>query len=177
MFQLNRQSKEIIQKNKDNEILVSFGSNIGNSSETIGKAIDYLIYSGAVYNSSSSSYFITEPVGYTNQNKFLNLSFRAETDKSPYDILFLFKTLEYFLGRKKRERWHKREIDIDLIIYGNIIINSEYLSLPHKMMHERLFVLLPSMEIASDMYHPLFKKNIEQLYYSYKGNEKVLKAE
>ena len=74
-------------------------------------------------------------------------------------MIYLLKSVEYLFGRKKRQKWHQREIDIDIILFGDTILESEQLTIPHKAMHKRRFVLLPASDIAPDMLHPLFKKS------------------
>jgi len=83
------------------------------------------------------------------------------------------KSIEKRLGRQERERWHEREIDIDIILYGNKIILTEILSIPHERMSERRFVLQPATDIAGEMIHPKFDKTISQLLEICKDKCKV----
>ena len=85
---------------------------------------------------------------------FLNLAVSGLTSLPPLKLLEHCKTIELELGRKQREHWHEREIDIDIILYGSEIINCENLIIPHANLQYRKFVLLPCSEIAGNMIHP-----------------------
>jgi 2-amino-4-hydroxy-6-hydroxymethyldihydropteridine diphosphokinase len=171
MFQLSKQLKE----KKGIKILLSLGSNKGNSVLTLQTSVELLKFSGIIYNIKVSSFYKTSPVGFTAQNDFINIALIAETNYSAEHLLFFIKSAEYLLGRQKRAKWHEREIDIDILLYGEEIINSEKLSIPHKEFSKRKFALLPANEIAPEYYHPVLKKNINELLREYTGNEKVIR--
>lgn len=171
MYQLSKQLKET----KTSKVLLSLGSNKGDSFRNISESVDLLIKSEIICKAQVSLYYKTSPVGYEEQNDFLNSALIGETGYSPQQLLFLLKSVEYLIGRKKRERWHEREIDIDILLFGNEIINLKSLKIPHIEFHNRKFALLPANEIAPDFFHPVLKKNINQLLREYNGNEKVIK--
>lgn len=110
-----------------------------------------------------SSFYETEPWGVKAQPKFINLAIEGETSFSPDKLLFILKDIENKLGRTKALRWGPRIIDLDILFYGNEIIDTEDLLIPHRMLHERDFVLVPLDEISPDKMHPVFKKTIRQL--------------
>ncbi len=173
MYLLSKLSKEM--QNKKHNILLSVGSNTGKSIVTINRSVKLISNSDRIFNLRFSSFYNTSPVGYTQQNDFINAAIFAETTFNPEELLFFLKSIEYSLGRKVRKRWHEREIDIDIILFGNLVINYRRLTIPHKEMYKRMFVLSPANEIAPDFLHPVLNKNINELYRAYKGNEKVIK--
>lgn len=166
----------MLYRNNTTEVLLSLGSNIGNRKEFISKAVDLMKRTNILKGVRSSSFYETEPVGVTEQNMFLNIALKANTDVDIFSLLFLIKSTEYLIGRQKRKRWHEREIDIDIILFGDMVIQSEMLTVPHKEMKNRLFVLAPANEIAPDIIHPTIGKSINELLCSYNGNENVVKV-
>ena len=154
-------------------ILLSIGANLGNRMETIEKAINLLSEHPEVKIIKISSIYETEPVGYKDQPWFLNAVVAAETTLEMNRLIQLCKTFEYYLGRKVRKRWTEREIDIDLLIYGEQVKSSEMLEVPHPRMQERKFVLVPAAEIAAEYVHPIFKLTITELLAECQDNSVV----
>ncbi len=148
---------------KTKEIVLSLGCNLGDRINTLNLAVSCLIDSGIIKNCKVSSYYETEPFGVKDQAWFINIAVIGETDKSPEEMLYLCKSLEYLLGRKPRSRWHEREIDIDLILFNNISLSIDKLTIPHKLMHKRNFVLAPVAEIAASLVHPVLNKTMTEL--------------
>lgn len=146
-----------------NRILLSLGTNLGNRESTLQNVVNVLKKSDFLSEVEVSKYYQTEPVGYIEQPDFLNIAFSANTNIDLFQLIYLLKSIEYLFGRKKRQKWHQREIDIDIILFGDTILISEQLTIPHKAMHLRRFVLLPALDISPEMLHPLFDKSIKQL--------------
>jgi len=152
------------------EILLSLGANLGNREETLSKAIELLkqrVFTGKI---KISSVYETEPVGFKNQPWFFNLAIYGLTELTPQTLLEKCKSIEFELGRIVREHWHEREIDIDIILFGQEIINTPDLIIPHQRLHERKFVLLPCSEIAGNIIHPLLEQTIYELLGFCKDN-------
>jgi 2-amino-4-hydroxy-6-hydroxymethyldihydropteridine diphosphokinase len=105
----------------------------------------------------------TPPWGYTEQEKFLNQVLMAKTYLDPEPLLKHFKRLEVALGRKASFRYGPRLIDIDIIFYDELILETPSLTIPHPQLPERGFVLLPMMDIAPDLVHPVNKKSIREM--------------
>lgn len=124
-----------------------------------------------------SSFYKTEPVGYKDQPEFLNAAITFRIRSEAEELLDKFRRIEVEIGRKKRARWHEREIDIDLILLGEEIINSEKIILPHPEMHKRNFVLQPAAEIAPHQIHPVLKKSIAELARNSPDNSEVTKID
>lgn len=140
---------------------VGIGSNKGDARAHIHAALEELKKIGTIQR--VSSLYKTEPVGFTDQEWFLNCTLLLETEISPEALLTAFKEIEKELGRTPSVRNGPREIDIDLLLYDEKVVNTEVLTVPHPRMHERAFVLLPLSEIVPDAVHPVFKKTVAEL--------------
>ncbi|MEZ0536521.1 2-amino-4-hydroxy-6-hydroxymethyldihydropteridine diphosphokinase [Caldicellulosiruptoraceae bacterium PP1] len=139
-------------------VFLGLGSNIGNREENINSAIKKLSKEIKIIN--ISKFIETEPYGYTNQPKFINCALEGETNLTPYELLDFCLNIEKEMGRVREIRWGPRNIDIDILFYGSLIINSNILTIPHPEIEKRLFVLKPLNEIAPDFVHPIFKKSV-----------------
>lgn len=146
-------------------VYLGLGTNIGNKKENLTRAIEKL--SLALGECKALSSFIeTEPWGFNSCNSFLNCVAAFDTGLSPLELLDTTERIERELGRTAKSsngNYHDRVIDIDILLYGNTIIKSERLTIPHPLMQQRRFVLEPLAEIASDTIHPVLAKSIKQL--------------
>ncbi len=147
----------------ETEAYLSLGSNIGDRIGYLRKSVRSLSALSRSRQVELSSVYESEPVGYADQPKFLNVAAIVSTPISVSDLLRRLKVIERDLGRVPRERWREREIDIDIIFYGGLKIETHELTVPHPRAHLRRFVLQPLCEIASDFVHPLFNKTLKQL--------------
>ena len=138
------------------------GSNLGNRKEILDKAIELIIQKIGVIISQSKDYE-TKPWGVTDQPDFLNLAITIHTKLKPLEILEQTQAIENQLGRVRKEKWGARLIDIDLMFYGNEIIDEPNLKVPHPLMQERDFALIPLAEIAPDFVHPVFGETVLEL--------------
>jgi 2-amino-4-hydroxy-6-hydroxymethyldihydropteridine diphosphokinase len=145
------------------KVLLSLGTNLGDRREIILKTINYLREKGLIENIRVSKYYETEPVGYLDQPWFLNIALTGETSLDAEDLLFKLKNAERQLGRKERGKWKEREIDIDILLFGEISLKSNDIEIPHPRMQDRMFVLKPAADIAGEMMHPILKKKIDDL--------------
>lgn len=119
-----------------------------------------------------SDFYITSPWGFQSSNMFLNAVIAVETSLSPESLLAITKDIESGMGRKNKSFggvYSDRLIDIDLLLYGDTVIKTSFLTLPHPLMLERRFVMEPFVEIASTIVHPLSGKTILQLYNELDG--------
>ncbi len=151
------------------------GSNAKDSFKLIEQAMSFLDLSEGIKIIRSSSLYETEPWGVKDQNWFLNMVAEIKTNLSPEDLLVKCNQIESALGRnrEKERHWGERPIDIDIIFYDSVVMNSELLTIPHKYMHKRAFVLVPLLEIIPDFNHPVFNKTISQLYDDLEDVEEV----
>ncbi|MCX6140483.1 MAG: 2-amino-4-hydroxy-6-hydroxymethyldihydropteridine diphosphokinase [Candidatus Kapabacteria bacterium] len=154
-------------------VLLSLGSNIGNSRENIRVAMT-AIERDILTNTTRSSLWLTEPVGYTAQPDFINAAIVGFSHLTCVQIRDRCKEIESELGRAQRERWREREIDIDVILVGDEIIDEDDLHVPHARMEERRFVLAPCNEVAPDMISPRSKKSIAELLFRCTDNSSVM---
>ena len=142
---------------------IGFGSNVGDRLAHINQALQCLSGAESTLLVQVSSIYETQPVGYDKQNWFLNGVVAVETNLAPQHLLDLLKRVEEQIGRQHRIRWGAREIDLDLLIYDQLCINTPNLTIPHPEMHQRRFVLAPFAEIAPDTIHPSLQQTIQNL--------------
>lgn len=142
---------------------IGFGSNIGDRLAHIQNALCALSKTDGITLQRISSLYTTEPVGYEEQAQFLNGVAAIQTTLSPLSLLQTLKDIETAIGRKHRIRWGPREIDLDILIYGDMCLQTEKLVIPHPEMHLRGFVLVPLAEIAPNLMHPVLQENIQTL--------------
>ncbi len=150
----------------ENEIITAYvgiGSNLGDRAGNLLLAVRGLMEASFTVNKLSAIYE-TEPVGVEGHGKFLNMV--AEIHLSgitPTQMLARMLRIEYLLGRKEKSLQKPRTIDLDLLLFGDVQYNSEFLTLPHPRMHERCFVLTPLAEIAPHVIHPTLQKEVQEL--------------
>ena len=155
---------------------IGFGSNIGDRLKHIQNALHALSKTEGITVKKISSIYKTDPVGYEAQAEFLNGAAALQTDLSPHALLHTLKNIEIALGRQHRLRWGPREIDLDILIYGDVCLQSEKLILPHPEMHLRRFVLAPLAEIAPGLVHPVFQERIQILLERLGDRQSVSKS-
>ena len=140
-----------------NQAYISLGSNIGDRFEILKAAIEELNAYANINVISISSIYETDPVGYVNQDQFLNMVMELKTTLDPYELLSLCLEIEKNLGRKRDIRWGPRTLDLDILLYNQENIKSEKITVPHPRMQERAFVLIPLLEIAPNIKLPTMK--------------------
>ena len=142
-------------------VYLSLGSNVGDRAANLNAAIERLRSLGEV--AAVSSFYETEPVEFAAQPWFLNCAVKLNTEKMPKQLLNAVLDIEKEMGRKRLKKKGPRTIDIDILLFGNSVIDTKGLTVPHPAMHERRFVLEPLAEIAPEVRHPVFKRTAREL--------------
>ena len=137
-----------------NNAYLSLGSNIGNRLEHLQQAVQLLNEHSSIKVLQVSSVYETEPVGLTEQAKFLNIAVELETSLEATQLLSACQSIENKLGRMRKIRWGPRTVDLDILLYNEDHIQFEDLIIPHLRMQERAFVLVPLVEINSEVKNP-----------------------
>src|SRR5579862_5270031 len=143
------------------EVFIGLGSNLGNREGSLKRALELLKQEMRL--EKISSFYESEPMYLKDQPWFLNCVAKFETSLSPEELLSHLKIVEKKLGREKGTRYGPRSIDLDILFYENGIVESEGLKIPHPMIQERKFVLVPMAEIEPDYIHPVFQLSISAL--------------
>jgi len=146
-------------------IFIQLGSNLGDRRNAIFLSQQF-IFQQVGYIVNESALYETEPWMMDSDNWFLNQVIEVETDLDPHSLLLKLKDFEQIHGRKTNAHsvnYKSRVIDLDILFYGDRIINSSDLVVPHPFLHERKFVLIPMNEINPDFIHPIFNKSIKEL--------------
>jgi 2-amino-4-hydroxy-6-hydroxymethyldihydropteridine diphosphokinase len=142
-------------------VYLSLGSNVGKREEYLRDAIRCLESVGRVI--SVSSFYETEPVEFTEQAWFVNCAVALETTKTPEQLMTSLLGIEQEMGRGRTEKKGPRTIDIDILLFGDTIMDSVALTIPHPAMRERRFVLEPLVEIAPEVRHPVLNRTVREL--------------
>jgi len=142
-------------------VYLSLGSNLGDRAANLQTAVDRLASLGEVI--AVSSFYETEPVELTAQPWFLNCAVKLDTEKMPRQLIAGILALEQGMGRQRKQTKGPRIIDIDILLFGSSIIEIPALTVPHRSMHQRRFVLEPLAEIAPDARHPVFRRTVKEL--------------
>jgi len=142
-------------------VYLSLGSNLGDRQGEITTAIGKLKKLGMI--TAASSLYETEPVEMTEQPWFLNCAVALETELMPKQLLKAILAVEREMGRRRTQLKGPRSIDIDILLFGNSIVETRGLTIPHPAMHQRRFVLVPLAEIAPGIRHPVLKKTAGEL--------------
>jgi len=143
------------------EVYLSLGSNVGDSSAHFAKAIELL--GQHLHNIKQSAVYTSKAVHYTDQPDFLNMVISGETDLSPEALLDTILKIELEVGREERFRWGPREIDVDIVFYGDQVIETERLTVPHFRFRNRGFVLQPLNDLNPTFKDPVTGQTVNEL--------------
>lgn len=155
------------------KVYLGLGSNVGDRKANLEKALQLL--SQKLQIEQISSIYESEPVGYVEQPRFLNVVCRAQIDIGPLQLLSLIKGIEASLGRVPSFPNAPRPIDVDILFYGELVIQTPELTIPHPRIKERAFVLIPLVELDEELVHPVSGERIRDLAAKVDGKEGVKK--
>lgn len=161
----NRENREWVKWahcQKQGAAAIALGSNLGNSLKILERALSILAETPGIELQCASSWYQTAPVGPP-QPDYLNGCAILDTQMMPLVLLETLLNIEQHFGRERRERWGPRTLDLDLLLFGDLILETPQLQIPHPRMRERAFVLVPLAEIAPDWVDPITQKSIAQL--------------
>ena len=142
-------------------VFLSLGSNLGNREKNLKKAVKLLKKNMQV--EKVSGVYLTEPVGSIKQADFFNIAVKARTVLDPFQLLDVCKSIEKKLKRQRTVKWGPRTIDVDILLFGMEKIKTAGLTVPHKELAKRRFVLLPLKEISPGIKHPVLGKTVKRL--------------
>ena len=152
---------------------IGTGSNVGDAADNCKKGIKAIEKIKGNEIIAISSFYKTEPVSNIEQDWFVNCVIKIKTVLTPYQLLHKLQDIEKRLGRKKGVKWGARIIDLDILLYDNLIVDEDSLKIPHPRMHERRFVLEPLSEIDENLIHPIIKKSIRILLNELGSGQRV----
>lgn len=147
---------------KTNQAAIALGSNLGDSLSILKKAVQTLAETPKIRVNSCSSWYQTAPIGPP-QPDYLNSCVIIQVELNPLELLSVLLNIEKKFGRIRQEKWGPRTLDLDLLLYNNLILDTPTLQIPHPRMRERAFVLIPLAEIAANWIEPITQKTIADL--------------
>ncbi|MCX6665541.1 MAG: 2-amino-4-hydroxy-6-hydroxymethyldihydropteridine diphosphokinase [Euryarchaeota archaeon] len=152
-------------------VYLSLGSNMGDKEDNIRNALKLIEDVDEI--KKVSPLYQTEPIGFKDQSYFLNCVIEVQTNSTPEQMLLFLKSIEQKLGRTNTVKNGPRTIDIDILLYDDFCIKNDDMVIPHPRLHERLFVLIPLMDVNPDVIHPLLKKTVRELFDAIQHEEMV----
>ena len=147
---------------------IGIGSNLGDKLNNCRKAIDMTGRMPDIRVKAQSRFYRTTPVGVEGQDWYVNGVISLSTGLSAQDLMANLLDIEKIMGRERKKRWDSRTIDLDILLYGQEVIEEEDLTVPHPLMHLRKFVLEPMAQLAPDLIHPVLGKSMAVLLENFR---------
>lgn len=155
-------------------VYLSLGSNLGNRVAQIRKALE-MLHAAGIRIRRVSSLYKTEPVDFRRQPWFVNCVAEVQTNLMPLQLLKKLKSIERALGRRSAVPKGPRLIDIDILLYDNVVMRSRALSIPHARLDQRRFVLVPLRELAASVRHPLTQRTVLEMLHETRDSSQVVR--
>lgn len=159
----------------EQKVFIGIGSNIGNSVDNCTTSIKKLKEDKRVKLLSGSSLYITSPVSTILQKDFVNCAVCIMWDDSSFELLKLLNNIEELMGRERHMKNGPRVIDLDILLFGNMILDTPSLKIPHPELHKRKFAIIPCVEIDPAILHPLYNKQLETFLDDIGNGQKIRK--
>ena len=154
-------------------VYIGLGSNLGDRLGFIQQAVQMLDFHDAIKVLETSSFYETEPYGVKEQEWFINAAVKVSTSLTPVEVLRVCQHIEEKLGRKREMKWGPRVIDLDILLYDEQIIADDILTIPHPATYDRACCIVPLLEIAEDLIHPILQKDMDEIYQNLEFPEEV----
>jgi 2-amino-4-hydroxy-6-hydroxymethyldihydropteridine diphosphokinase len=161
----------------DQRVFVGVGSNVGNSTNNCLSSIERLREDKRVKLLSKSSLYVTSPVSSIRQNNFINCAVAILWDGSPFELLHLLNSIEHEMGRVRGVRNGPRVIDLDILLFGELILETSSLTVPHPELHRRKFAIIPCVDIDPIIIHPVFNKPLKEFLAEIEDEQKIEKQQ
>lgn len=161
----------------DSKIFIGIGSNIGQSFENCKTAIKRISSDERAGLKSISSFYSTSPVSEIKQDDYINCAVEIDWQGTPFDLLDFLNSIESSMGRLREEKNGPRVIDLDILMYGDGIIDDDCLTVPHRELHRRRFAIVPLIEIDPDLIHPTLKKPLSGFLPDIPPDQQVTRLE
>jgi 2-amino-4-hydroxy-6-hydroxymethyldihydropteridine diphosphokinase len=145
-------------------VYIGVGSNLGDKPHNCRHSLQRINQLPGCKVTACSDIFKTEPEGVTGQDWYANCVAEIKTRHTPFQLLKDLLAIEYDMGRVRTKRWESRIIDLDILLFGQAIIESNNLTIPHPLLRKRRFVLEPLVQLAPDLVHPVLNVTIRQLF-------------
>ena len=158
----------------DRRIFIGIGSNIGNSQENCLTSIKNISKDDRVKRISFSSLYLTSPVSEIKQDDFINCAVSLEWEGAPLELLSLLQRIEITMGRTRATKKGPRIIDLDILLFSDLVSQNSYLTIPHPELHRRKFAIIPCLEIEPEIVHPAYNKPLKDFLCEI-GEEQVCK--
>jgi 2-amino-4-hydroxy-6-hydroxymethyldihydropteridine diphosphokinase len=156
-----------------NKVLIGIGSNIGNGIKNCMEAIKKISTDKRVDLKKISSFYTTSPVSEIKQDDFINCAILIDWKDTPKELLELLLNIENAMGRKRETKDGPRIIDLDILLFGDTILDEPFLTIPHKELHKRKFALVPCLEIDPHYIHPVHKRPLNDFLLNI-GNDQII---